>query len=191
MIARPLVASALLSIAFVSSCRPGPCIDGLKGGRRYRLTILEPYGTGSKMAQYDPKKDRLFGLSCGFGWGLDPGTNIVFKAKEIDTYVPCGMWRVEPEPFDGVELGAGAAGMEAMDDSLAYFSNHSRIRGCKVTMNIMIRVPDHGDPFRSPDPSTLPPSLVFRVMGNESSDPVACTLPLTCADHWVGRLERL
>jgi len=193
MTSRSGLSASCLALALAAGCKADPCVDGLDEGRRVRLSLIEAYDDRSSSGvRFDPALVQAGGLPCGMAFGIGPGTKLVLKAEEIDTEMPggCGMWRARPEPFGGTEIdGLGPAPMPKRD-SLAYFAFQARASGCAGTLQVMIRVPDRGDPFRAITPSELPPALVMRSVSNITASAAGCPMA-TCTDYWVGTLERL
>ncbi len=170
----------------------------MEANARYRVTVLELYNEDSTLAAWDPAFAQDDDEVCE-RFVVPPMTSFAVTAvTEFSAKYPgsCTAWDLELTEFDGANI--------ISSDPLAYSTSkigtydvvagdqaELEVEGCAETWNLGIYAPEHGDIFRAPHPSELPPILIARRTHGSREREECGEAYKSCLEYWIGTIERI
>ena len=193
----PIVLAALASV--LSAACTGPCIEEtLEANAQYRVTVLELYNEDSTLAAWDPALARVDSGACE-RFVMAPMTSFAVTAlTEFSARFPgsCTAWDLELTEFDGANIISSDPRTYWTEevstyDVVAGDQAELEVEGCAETWNLGIYAPEHGDIFRAPHPSELPPILIARRTNGSREREECGEAYASCLEYWIGTIERI
>jgi len=185
----------------LASCGPaGPCY-GLELGRRYRISIVEPYTEESRFTKVDSNSD--YYLPCEFS-NLEPGDALDIQVVGMDDSKTCRAndgrlisSTKQRSLLDGLVGGSPLP----ITDAQTVFTIRSRFQfgDCPGEWQLLMEghispTGDEGNPFKMPMVGEVPPVTLHETFRGDRLDPQCVAIGLAnkrCASQYVGSFQKL